>query len=69
MPKLDANIYGTDTNDFASGIAADALGTPDTKSPIDQSALSRGVDDKGPNPDVVITHSKSDGRAKSKGNN
>jgi hypothetical protein len=28
MAKLDSSIYGCDDNSFASGVAADALGSP-----------------------------------------
>lgn len=67
MGKLDSNIYGADNNDFASGIAADALGSPSPGNPIDQAARSKGVDDDGVNSDVKIISDK--GSAKpSKGN-
>lgn len=67
VDKLDSNIYGSDDNGMASRIAADALGSPSSASGIDQSALSRGVDDKGPNPDVKVISDKG-GKADSKGN-
>ena len=66
MPKLDSNIYGSDDQGFASGISSDALGPPSSKSPIDQSAFSKGNgnDDAG---DVKIVSNKG-GKSETKGN-
>jgi len=68
VAKLDSAIYGADDNALAGRIASDALGSPSSASPIDQSALSRGVDGKGPNPDVKIQSGKNGKGEASKGN-
>lgn len=66
MAKNNSSIYGTDDNAMAGRIASDALGSPSSGNPIDQSAFSKGniPDDA----DVKIVHSKTDSRTKSKGN-
>lgn len=69
--SLDSRIYGIDDNAYASGIASDALNTSNETDSIkiSQSALSRGVDDKGWNPDVEVLKGKDTGGTKeSKGN-
>lgn len=68
MPKLDSDIYGSDDTGMAGRISSDALGSPDTSSPIDQSARSKGNNPSIENEDVVIVSNKSDSRAKTKGN-
>lgn len=71
MPKLDSNIYGADNNGFAQRISADALAnTSNDAGSLDNSAMSHGTS-KGTSTDtnpVVVTHDKSDGRAKTAGN-
>ena len=75
MPKLDSNIYGIDSNDFAQRISSDALsqtaGDADIWGAVlDQTAMSRGTS-KGTSPDtnpVKIVSNKSDSRATTKGN-
>lgn len=75
MAKLSP-IYGADDNDFAQGIAADALRNTSGKEDIwgatlDQSAMSHGTskgttDDT--NPVVIVKPNTGDSRATTKGN-
>lgn len=70
MAKLSA-IYGADDNDFAQGIAADALrNTAPPQITIDNSAMSHGTS-KGTTTDtnpVKVISDKGDSRATVKGN-
>lgn len=71
MARSLSGIYGMDDNDFADGIAADAL-KPTSKEDIwgatfDQGARAKGNVDE--NPDASAkSKNESDSRAKPKGN-
>lgn len=70
MAKLDYAIYGMDDNDFAEGVAADALrNTAGTQGKISQDAVAKGNDPEHENPAAkVVTAVGTQKAATSKGN-
>lgn len=70
MAKLDYAIYGMDDNDFAEGVAADALrNTVGTQGAISQDARSKGNDPENENYDAKVKTSEGSQKAeKPKGN-
>lgn len=68
----DSNIYGTDTNEFASGIARDALNPGGAKEDVWGSTFDQSAKSEGDTPDSgevkAAEPRKPDSRAKSEGN-
>jgi len=70
--ERDNRIYGLDENDFAEGIAGDALkpgGTEDVwGARVDQKATAKGNDPDNENPDAKVIGGMGGAAKKSEGN-